>query len=314
MKWMTFVLLAILAPNSAFALSIPTFPKSRPNVAPVLSDPFLHCVKPLKDQGEAALFTCAETEFWSAFSDGRLSERKDAEHVLSNIIIINKNSSEKAMLGRVYALRGYLRLAMALENGAVQHLLLGTMEGDFKKAKEWDPTNKTYDTFLDTIVMAKAAVFGNWDKAVSVALPAFEILGDHPVNILALSGTTIGFPLTTGIPQKTIEILDQFTCPEDIAAFCYENTLHAPYARPGLSFHFAEAYARMGNREKAEEFFLKAKNAPGFEDWQYKDLVEKPLSNMDNYINYWTAFKKDESLINKVYANQNFGCLLCHGR
>ncbi|MBC7530829.1 MAG: hypothetical protein H7318_04560 [Oligoflexus sp.] len=65
---------------------------------------------------------------------------------------------------------------------------------------------------------------------------------------------------------------------------------------------------------KAEEYFLKAKDSPGFGEWQYKSLVKKPLSDLNNYMKYWGAFKSNESLIDKVYANQNFGCLLCHGR
>lgn len=296
------------------AVSWPSLPKAREETEPQIPSPYKRCATPLKNQSEADLFTCAEQEFWHAFSDGRLKPRKDAETILADIMTINKKSTDGPKRGRLLALRGYLRLAMALENAKTEYLILGGMENDFKDAKKLDTENKTYDTFLDTIVMAKSAAFGNWKKATELALPAFEILKDHPTNILALSGTTIGFPMNTGLPQKTIEFLAAWTCPDDIANFCYNNTTFAPFARPGLSFHFAEAYARMGDREKTQEYLEKAKASPGYSGWQYQSLVEKPLADMDTYMKYWASFKPEDSAFDKVYANQNFGCVMCHGR
>jgi len=223
-------------------------------------------------------------------------------------------SSDAPKRGRILALRGYLRLSMALENAKMEHILFGGLENTFKAAKQLDTENKVYDTFLDTVVMAKSASFGDWKKATELALPAFEILKDSPTNILALSGTTIGFPMNTGLPQKTIQFLSTWVCPDDIAGFCYDNTQHAPFARPGLSFHFAEAFARMGDREKTLEYLEQAKKSPGYDAWQYKHLVEKPLSDMDSYMAYWASFGPADSAFDKVYANQNFGCVMCHGR
>jgi hypothetical protein len=100
----------------------------------------------------------------------------------------------------------------------------------------------------------------------------------------------------------------------DIADFCEQNTLHAPFARPGLSFHFAEAYARMGNREKTTYYLNQAVQSPGYSEWQYQNLVEKALADIDNYMAYWNSFGPKDSAFNKVYANQNYGCVMCHGR
>jgi hypothetical protein len=294
--------------------ALPSFPKAREETEPKIPSPYHRCEQPLNKQSEEALFTCAEHEFWHAFSDGRVKARQDAESILGQIMKLTGASPESARRGRLLALRGYLRLSMALENAKMEHFLFGGMERDFQEAKKLDTENKTYDTFLDTIVMAKAAVFGDWKKATDLALPAFEILKDYPTNILALSGTTIGFPMNTGMPQKTIEFMDSWICPDDIADFCYDNTQHAPFARPGLSFHFAEAYARMGNLEKTVYYLEQARQSPGYEAWPYKHLVETPLADMDKYMAYWKGFKPDESAFDKVYANQNFGCVMCHGR
>lgn len=312
MKQLLKVALLLLFSQSALAWELPVFPKPRPETVPQIPSPYPRCPDRLDQTEETVLFSCAEFEFWHGFSDGRKTVRKEVEKKLGDILWITRNSQSSQARGRVYALRGYLRLALALENGQFLHLL-GTMEGDFKQAKKWDVDNKIYDTFLDTIVIAKSAVFGDWDKAVEAADSAFVILAEQPVNILALSGTTIGFPLSTDIPQKTIATLDAFECPHAID-FCKGNTQHAPFARPGLHFHFAEAYARMNQREKAQEHLLLAKASPGFAEWPYKHLVEKPLADLDSYMDYWSGFGPEESLVNKVYANQNFGCVMCHGR
>ena len=304
----------LVCAQSPLAFGLPSLPKARVETEPKIPSPYIRCVQPLKNLGENALFTCAEQEFWQALSDGRIKARKEGESILGDIMSLTRKSSEGAKRGRLLALRGYLRLAMTLENAKLEYLIFGSMENDFKAAKKLDTENKTYDTFLDTIVIAKAAVFGDWKKATAIAVPAFEILKDHPTNILALSGTTIGFPKSTGLPQKTIEFLGTWVCPDDTATFCYNNTEHAPFARPGLSFHFAEAYARMGNRDKVLEYLNKAQSAPGYSDWQYRYLVEKPLADMDTYMAYWNSFKPDDSAFDKVYANQNFGCVMCHGR
>jgi hypothetical protein len=306
------VVISLFLAESLWAL--PSFPKAREETEPKIPSPYQRCEQPLKKQTEETLFNCAEHEFWHAFSDGRVKARKDAETILGDIMKLTQTSTSEAQRGRLLALRGYLRLAMALENAKMEYLLFGGMEKDFQEAKKLDTENKTYDTFLDTIVMAKAAVFGDWKKATALALPAFEILKDYPTNILALSGTTIGFPMSTGLPQKTIEFMDTWVCPDDIADFCYDNTQHAPFARPGLSFHFAEAYARMGDREKTIQFLEQARKSPGYDAWQYKHLVETPLADMDKYMAYWNGFGPDDSAFDKVYANQNFGCVMCHGR
>ncbi len=306
------IVMSFLLADSLSAL--PSFPKAREETEPKIPSPYTRCEQPLKNQSEEKLFNCAEHEFWHGFSDGRVKARKDTETILGEIMKLTQGSTNTAQRGRLLALRGYLRLAMALENAKMEYMLFGGMEKDFQEAKKLDTENKTYDTFLDTIVMAKAAVFGDWKKATALALPAFDILKDYPTNILALSGTTIGFPMSTGLPEKTIAFMDSWVCPDDIADFCYDNTQHAPFARPGLSFHFAEAYARMGNREKTLYYLEQARQSPGYDAWQYKHLVEKPLSDMDQYMAYWKGFGPDDSAFDKVYANQNFGCVMCHGR
>jgi hypothetical protein len=212
-SWFAAILSSIFLPSSIFAWGLPSLPKARVETAPKIPSPYQQCVKPLQDQAKEYLFLCAEQEFWYGFSDGRLKVRQEVEAVLGKIMSLTNDSTDGPKRGRLFALRGYLRLAMALENAKMEYMIFGSLEKDFQDAKKLDTEDKVYDTFLDTIVMAKAAAFGNWKKATELALPAFDILKDQPTNILALSGTTIGFPMDTGLPQKTIKFLDEWTCP-----------------------------------------------------------------------------------------------------
>jgi hypothetical protein len=305
--------LCLFVSTPLFAWELPYFPKARRETEPRIPSPYHRCPTPLREQSHEELFACAEQEFWHAFSDGRRKVRQEAATILGRLMSLTKDDPDGAKRGRLLALRAYLRLSMSLENARSDLFLFGMLERDFKAAKRLDTENKNYDSFLDTIVMARAAVFGNWKKASELAFPAFDILKDHPVNILALSGTTIGFPMSTGVPQRTIEFLEGFVCPTEIP-FCTQNTPKAPFARPGLSFHFAEAFARVGNREKTLYYLNEAKQSLAYADWPYQELVEKPLADIDTYMSYWRSFGETGSAFDKVYANQNFGCVLCHGR
>ncbi len=276
--------------------------------------PYQLCPKPLAKQPAQVLYSCAEQEFWHGLSDGSFEVRQSVEKHLTSILSLTAADKDRVKQGRMAGLRAYLRLALALENGRIEHVLLGGMERDFLKAMANDRANTTYKTFYDTIIIAKSAMMGDWTKAVKVSGPAFDVLAVDPINILSLSGTTIGFPLNTGVPQRTIAMMDAWVCPAEEKDFCTQNTQKAPFARPGLSFHFAEAYARVGDRAKTLAYLLAAQEAPGFEKWQHKELVEKPLADLDSYMAYWANFGEDGSAFDKVYANQPFGCVMCHGR
>lgn len=278
--------------------------------------PYELCPTPLKAQSAAVLYACAESEFWHALSDGRLEVRRQVEAHLSEIMLLTSRAaeSEKVKRGRIFGLRAYLRLAMALENSRLEYVLFGGIERDFKNAMRDDTSNKVYRTFYDTMLIAKPAMSGQWEQAIAASGPAFDFLPEFPTNILSLSGTTIGFPLKTGIPQKTIRLMEEWVCPADQREFCTSNTQKAPHARPGLNFHFAEAYARVGNKEKTLHYLLAARAAPGYSEWPYQELVEKPMSELDQYMAYWASFGEDGSVFDKVYANQNYGCVMCHGR
>ena len=196
------------------------------------------------------LLSCAETEFWHAFSDGRLTPREEALAYISDTLRLLESrevaESLHSDLGRLYMLRGMFYMAMGLENGISDYLIDSEAYSspDFDRVEELDGENFAVIAFDLTLEMTLAGLAGEHERAAEIARNGLDYvlgLGDPDViedknvgAVLGLSGTTMTWPLNTGIPQKTLDALETVDCPHNIE-FCERNTLHAPYARPGLN-------------------------------------------------------------------------------
>ena len=255
-------------------------------------------------------FAAAEAQFWSAFQQPGLDARLAAEKRLIAAIPSAASNTERSLL---HFRLGQLRLAMSLENGQTQYVLNAPtmIVGEFDKAIALDPYSGIIAPWKDAMEIATAAILSDWEKGVTLANRGFENVKLNPMgNTLSLSGTTIGFPLSTGVPQRTVELLDRWTCSG--VAWCSANTDHAPWARPGLSFHFAEAYARVGNREKAKQYLDAALSAPGADRWPYRSIAADAANNLDAFMKKFGDLGPDGSAFNIAYANQKYGCVFCH--
>ena len=131
-------------------------------------------------------------------------------------------------------------------------------------------------------------------------------------NTLSISGTTIGLPLSTGAPQHTIELLDAWVC-ED-APMCDGNTDRAPFGRPGLAFHFGEAYARVGRLDTAQAYMEQALTEEDADLWPYRFMAEEAALDIDGYAQKFADLGEEGSAFNLVYANSEVGCQFCHSR
>jgi tetratricopeptide (TPR) repeat protein len=259
-------------------------------------------------RGTSDPHACAEDRFWLAFQKSDLAARKQAEANLIHATETGKDAIAHFRLGQ-------LRLGMALENEQTDYVLkYDTMiVGEFEKAMAIDSYRGIIAPWKDAMEIGVAATLNDWERAVALAERAFENVKLNPMgNTLSLSGTTIGFPLSTGVPQRTVALIDVWTCSG--ADFCTKNTAHAPFARPGLSFHFGEAYARVGNREKALAYFDEALRSPGADVWPYRHIAEDAKKNIDAFMKKFSDRGQDGSAFDIAYANQPYGCLFCHGR
>ncbi len=255
---------------------------------------------------------CSEELFWQALqTEVDLDSRQVAWDRISAIIDANPDPDDPLQLGRRHFQRGQLAMALAIENG--EQSMIGTVVPDIDRAMELDPTNPVIPTWKDSMLIATAHLFGN-DAALEQALEqAWENVALFPVgNTLSISGTTIGLPLSTGAPQHTVELLDAWVC-ED-APMCDGNTERAPFGRPGLAFHFGEAYARVGQLDTAQAYMDLALTEEDAEDWPYRFMAEDAAEDIEGFAQKFADLGEEGSGFELVYANSEVGCQFCHSR
>lgn len=220
---------------------------------------------------ETDAYACAEAQFWTAFRAPGLPARQAAEDQLEAVLAQFPSPKDDAGASLMHFRLGQVRLAMALENAQQTYVLNAGEDiiAPFDTAMALDTYGGIIAPWKDAMQIASAAALQDWTDAVPLAQAGFQSIPLNPMgNTLSLSGTTIGFPLSTNVPQTTISYLDDWQCSG--VAWCTANTAHAPFARPGLGYHFAEAYARVGDRAKAAAYLDQAASAPDYDVWPYK--------------------------------------------
>jgi hypothetical protein len=265
------------------------------------------------DLPEAAASSCAEELFWTALqTDISLEQRELAYTRISGVMEAHGEPEDTLGLGRRHFQRGQLAMALAIENDAQAYI--GTVVPDIDRAMELDPDNPIIATWKDSMLIAGAHLLGN-DEALHAALEQAWINVElFPIgNVLSISGTTIGLPLNTGAPQKTIALLDDWECPKGQGiAMCDGNTPRAPWARPGLAYHFGEAYARVGRLETAQQWMDQALVEEDAEDWPYRWMAEEAAGDIEGFAKKFADLGEDGSAFDLVYANSDVGCQFCH--
>lgn len=306
-----------------------TLPSPRVELEPQLPSPYEveRCGLLSDELSVSEVLSCAELEFWQAFSDGRLAARQEALAYISEALdeVERRGYPEELNqeVAHLYMLRGMFYMAMGQENGVGEYLI-GSREystPDFDRVAELDPDNFAVISFDLTLEMTLAGIAGDHMRAHSMAREALEYalsLGEpntvEPANvgtILGLTGVTMTWPLSSGLPQESLEALEWVGCPDEIP-FCRDNTLHAPYARPGLAYHQAEMYARldMGEAYRAQLEVVAAQ--PRYETWPWRDLVELQRANPELLLEKFRSYGQDEYA--HSYATMSSGCVMCHGR
>lgn len=281
---------------------------------PRFRSPWLACSGPLAGRSHDEIYQCADQAFWEGFSDGRLAVRTESEKRVSEALALLQDWDDHEKLARMHFLRGALRMAMALENGKLQYAMFSKIYvgKDMQRSEELDPDGIAAPAFLNALDMANAAVFKRWNTATTLADAA--IVDAYHVGIgaaFAVGGTLIGFPLSTGIPAKTVTMMEEVPC--DIY-FCTDNTQKAPFAVAGLAFHQAEGYARVGDKDNMLRWLDAARAAPGYDDWYFNYIVEGVAADPDAFLQKFSQYGTKGAPFMEVYANSNFGCVFCHGR
>jgi tetratricopeptide (TPR) repeat protein len=257
---------------------------------------------------EPEVYRCAEQLFWDVLRTD-LDRRRPAYERLTALAEELAATEHRTGLSRLHFQRGQLAMALAIENEG-QDLIFEVIPA-LDQAMALDPDNGIIPTWKDSMEIAFANILQDDVALQEAAARAWEHVELEPMgNILSISGTTIGTALDTGIPQHTIELLDGWVC--EGVVWCEDNTWQAPFARPGLGYHFAEAYARVGDVAKAQQYLDEALSAPGADAWPYRHVAEEAAADVEAFAARFAAYGESESPFDIMYANQSFGCQFCH--
>lgn len=247
----------------------------------------------------------AEASFWAGLHSGDTAERELTFAELSAVI---DEDPDAPQAGRLYFLRGALGMALSLENARGGDYIQGVLP-DLADAVRLDE-NPKYPSWLDSMELVLAFVRQDEEALADAAEASISHVALYPVgNTLSITGTMSGLSLETGMPQKAVELLEAWVCDAD---WCRHNTERAPWSQPGIELHFADAYARIGDKERTRTYLERSLQRPGAEAWAYRDFVQQRLDDVDAYVDPFIALGDEGSAVDMVYANSVQACVLCH--
>ncbi|MBX3250751.1 MAG: hypothetical protein KF901_26465 [Myxococcales bacterium] len=257
---------------------------------------------------EAMAYRCAEQRFWRSFRDHR--DRPET-YVFMQDVLDRFTEEVSDPEGRALLLfrRGQLANALMTEDGHPITILDEAAE-DFRASLTLHENPKVWP-WLEAIELPFALFANEPERAEEIFQQALEHIELMPTaNILSIAGVAMAMPLDTDIPRRMLEQLERWEC--DGYEWCERNTWRAPWSQPGLEFMFAEAYARMGMRPQTVERLIRARQAEGYADWPYAEVVEAALADTDAWIASFTSIRSDLPVFEPAALTAEYSCLLCH--
>jgi hypothetical protein len=260
---------------------------------------------------ETVAYDCLEARFWRAFQV-ELDQRLAVYDLYGAVFDEHADFDDPKARARAVFRRGQFALAIALESAPPNPTyFLTQISPDFDHTLELDPDHTIVVSWQTSIDMAIAHVTGNDELAVAIFNEAADRVEADPLgNVPSLSGTSIGMPLSTGVPQRTVAMVDEWECRD--VAWCTENTERGPWVVPGMAYHWAEIYARVGRRDETLAFLEQAVAAPGYADWPFNHVVDEAIADVDALLDRFAGVGEDGSAFLLMYANQDWGCVFCH--
>lgn len=305
-------------------VEIPVEPTPIPPTVPNFAEPS-SCAMDTAD--------CLEREFWRVFQrdfEDRLGVHRQFGERLPQLAadvstdVVAKLTFRRAQLG----------MALILENGELG--LLPSVIPDIERALDLVPNDPFYLIWLDTMRIATAQISGDAAEVevrLEEAWSHLSYANEHTTRstlVASLTGTTIGLSLSTNAPQRTIEVLDNFACHPDVLArqpeqmcgrgehrrpcidWCLQPSAISPFTGPGLLYHQAEAYARVGLLEEARDLLQQALQAPTADVWPFRHMAVQALQDVARFSSDINPTNPEQAVFLDVYANSQHACVFCH--
>lgn len=251
---------------------------------------------------------CGDARFWEALTRD-YEVRESTLALITEILADAPEGVDDPALANLHFRHGALAMALVLEHGRAD--LVDLILPSFHEAVRIDPANPKFPPWIDGMDLVVAFARADEEGVAGVAERIDPNVALYPTgNILSITGTMSGLPLSTGLPQRAVEMLEAWSCDED---WCRHNTARAPFSQPGLRAHFADAYARIGDIENARMYFERALEAEGADEWPHRQFVVDALADLDGYVARYTEIGDDGSAVSLVYTNSERACQICHG-
>ena len=236
-------------------------------------------------------------------------QRGRALEILQEVIDAAPTDEDPLLVSQMHALRGQLAMAVLLESQDPS--VINGISADFDRTMELDPSNPIIPTFQDSLDLVLAYRFGLVDELAAVEARIWDNVELCELgNLLSISSVALGLPISSGWPEQIASELADWDCAG--ADFCTENTWKAPYSRPGLAFHFAETFARVGEAEDARRYLDEALAAPGASEWPFRPFALATSDDFDGWVEEFAAIPDDQEATNMMYPGAEFGCIFCH--
>lgn len=205
---------------------------------------------------EAATKLCMETV------QGNVSRRMEAIDELIAVTDVYPNNA------KAHYFLGMCSLAAFVEDGSLAGR--GRVVPELERAVELDPT---VSNAVGNLALARfnTSLFTKNQMLIDEATQGLIAVADADIfNTFVLSAGLLQLGRDTPYPQMAVERLEQYEAQCTMYDYC-RNSEIVPNHDAGLLIHQGDAYVKVGNQAKAEEYYQKALSAGESSSWVFAD-------------------------------------------
>lgn len=259
--------------------------------------------------GEDA-FACSEQLFWQTFQFDHAG-RPAAFTALKDLVAREQASPtlDERRLARLSFRAGQLGVAVIAENGDLSPGPI--VQSFFQDAVDKDPDHDVIvEAWLYTVKINAAIVLGQDPSQYLDDLWALYER-DRPAVAGTVMVVAAGMPMDSGWPDTAVELVENVDL-SDCSAWCGWELYRAPFAMPGQFLSYAEVEARVGNRDRAQQFLEMARATPRYTQWPLHDEAEAAANDVDAFVAKFAARGSSESVTDLMISGSEHACMVCH--